>query len=168
MNAFLLSLQESWQESTAPFRQRWLMLAPREQHVLKILGIFSAVFLLVYGLWLPSRHAAQNARAQYESNRELLQRMQSSAGQLGSSNGVMTGGSVLGGVSAAANNEGLTLSRIEPEGEGQVRVWVERADFNKVAAWLAKLSSQGIKLQEAQAEKQSDGKGVSARFVLSR
>jgi len=167
MNAFLVSLQQSWQESVAPLRQRWLLLAPREQQALKILGIFAVALILVYGIWLPSRHAAQNARAQYANNLELLQLIQSSTGQLGASHSAATG-SVLGVVSTAASVQGLTLSRIEPEGEDLTRVWIERADFNTVAAWLATLSAQGIKLQEALAEKQSDGKGVSARFVLSR
>jgi type II secretory pathway component PulM len=166
MNTFLLNIQQSWHESTTPFRQRWLLLAPREQQLLKILSVFTAILVLVYGIWLPSRHAAQKARGQYASNVELLQSMQANAGD-GGSNASATG-SVLGVVSSAAAVQGLTLSRIEPEGDAQARVWVERADFNIVATWLATLSTQGIKLQEAQTEKNSDGKGVSARFVLSR
>lgn len=166
MNTFLLNAQQSWQESTAPFRQRWLLLAPREQQLLKILGVFTAVLVLIYGIWLPSRHAAQKARGQYASNVELLQSMPANTGGTGTN--ASTAGSVLGVVSSAAAAQGLTLSRIEPEGDVQARVWIEHADFNNVATWLATLSTQGIKLQEAQTEKNSDGKGVSARFVLSR
>lgn len=166
MNSFLTDFQKSWQESTAPFRQRWLLLAPREQQLLKIMGIFATALVLIYGIWLPSRHAAQKARGQYASNVELLQSMQANAGAGSASQAA--GGSVLGVVSSAATAQGLTLSRIEPEGDVQARVWIEHADFNNVATWLAALSVQGIKLQEAQTEKQGDGKGVSARFVLSR
>jgi general secretion pathway protein M len=168
MNKLLLNLQESWQESTAPLRQRWLLLASREQQALKILGIFSVLLFLVYGLWLPSRHVAEAARAQYENNRELLYWMQTNASQLGQSTMNAGTGSILGTVSNTANTRGLTLSRIEPEGEGQVRVWVERADFNAISTWLTALSVEGIKVREAQADKQNDGNGVSARFVLSR
>lgn len=167
MNDFLMSLKQSWQESMAPLRQRWLLLAPREQQALKVLGICMAVLVLVYGIWLPSRHAAQNARAKYSSNLELLQSIQGNASQFSGSHSTGTG-SVLSVVSHAAGVQGLTLSRIEPEGEELTRVWLERADFNTVATWLATLSTQGIKLKEFQAEKQSDGKGVSARLVLSR
>lgn len=167
MNAFFMSLQKSWQESMAPLHQRWLLLAPREQQALKVLGIFAAVLILVYGIWLPSRHGAQNARAQYANNLELLQLIQASSGQFGPSHAVTTS-SVLGVASNAAVAQGLTLSRIEPEGEDLTRVWIESADFNTIATWLATLSAQGIKLKEFQAEKQSDGKGVSARLVLSR
>lgn len=167
MNTFLTNLQQSWQESMTPLRQRWLLLAPREQQSLKVLGVFAAGLILVYGIWLPSRHAAQNAQARYASNLELLQSIQASAGQFSGNRSAGTG-SVLGIVSNAASAQGLALNRIEPEGEDLTRVWLERADFNTVATWLAALSTQGIKLQEFQAEKQSDGKGVSARLVLSR
>lgn len=167
MNDFLPGLQKEWQESLAPLRQRWLLLAAREQQALKILGIFTAVFILIYSVWLPSRQAAQNARAKYASNLELLQSLQASAGQF-SGNHAAGAGSVLSVVSTTAGTQGLTLSRIEPEGEDLTRVWIERADFNTVATWLATLSTQDIKLKEFQAEKQSDGKGVSARLVLSR
>lgn len=166
MNEVLASLQQSWQESTAPLRQRWLLLAPREQRLLRVLAIFFGILVLIYLVWLPSRTAAQNAQRQYESNRELLMQLQQNARP--SSTGVMASGSLLGNVSSAAMASSLTLSRIEPEGDDQVRVWVEKADFNAVAGWLAKLSAQGLRLQEAQVEKQAEGAGVSARLVLTR
>lgn len=166
MSEFVSHLKQSWQESMAPLRQRWRLLAPREQQMLRVLGIFGALLLLVYGIWLPSRHAAENAQRQYESNRELLMQLQASGSVV--HNPVAMGGSLLGNVSAAAGNSNLTLSRIEPEGDSQVRVWVEKADFNAVARWLAVLSSQGLRLQEAQVEKQSEGGGVSGRLVLVR
>jgi general secretion pathway protein M len=166
MSELVANLKQSWQESIAPLRQRWLLLAPREQQMLRVLGIFAAILLLVYGIWLPSRHAAENAQRQYESNRELLMQLQASGTAVHSASAM--GGSLLGNVSTAAGGSGLTLARIEPEGDSQVRVWVEKADFNTVARWLATLSAQGLRLQEAQVEKQSEGSGVSARLVLVR
>ncbi len=162
------TIRQSWRESTAPLRQRWLMLAPREQSALRILAIFAVVLIAVYGLWLPSRHAAENYRLQYEKNRELLVLMQNSSNQIRSSAASTNGGSVLGIVSGAAAAGGLNLSRIEPEGDSQVRVWLEKADFNRIAAWLTALAAQGVTLKEVQAEKQADNNGVSARLMLSR
>lgn len=167
MSELMTSLRQSWQEAVAPLRQRWLLLAPRDQQFLRVLGIVLVLVFLVYGIWLPSHNAAQKAEQQYEQNRELLALLQSSAGH-GSKSTVAAGGSLLALASDAASSGGITLSRIEPEGDAQVRVWVERADFNKVAAWLTKLSAQGVNLQEAQVEKQGEGLGVSARFVLAR
>ncbi|MDF2447016.1 MAG: epsM [Moraxellaceae bacterium] len=165
MSEALQNLRQSWREATAPLHQRWVMLQPREQRALAVAGAFTAVLVLVYGLWLPSRAAAQKAQVRYETQRALLLQLQ---GQGGVATGApVTGGSVLRVASDAAGASNLALSRIEPEGEGRVRVWLEKADFNAVAGWLAALSAQGIRLEEAQVEKQADG-GVSARFALSR
>lgn len=168
MSEGMASLRQSWQEALAPLRQRWLMLTPRDQQFLRVLGISIVLVILVYGIWMPSHKAALKAQAQYEQNRELLAQLRSHGGQAGNNAGAATGGSLLVLASDAAASSALVFSRIEPEGDAQVRVWVDRADFNAVAEWLGKLSTQGVKLQEAQAEKQGDGHGVSARFVLTR
>ena len=76
-------------------------------------------------------------------------------------------GSMLANVSAMAASSNLPLNRIEPDGDNQVRVWVEKVDFNVAAAWLAKLSDQGVSLRETQIERQSDN-GIAGRFVLAR
>ncbi|HEX6590714.1 MAG TPA: type II secretion system protein M [Moraxellaceae bacterium] len=167
MTTLMENLRQSSREALAPLRQRWLLLAPREQRALRLLGIFAALLVLVYGLWLPSRHAADNARGRYESNRDLLLLMQANNGHW-QGTPAAAGGSVLALASDTAGSSNLSLSRIEPEGSDQVRVWVEKADFNAVASWLAKLSAQGLSLREAQVERQAEGGGVSARFVLSR
>jgi general secretion pathway protein M len=78
-----------------------------------------------------------------------------------------SGESVLGAVNSVAGGAGLALTRIEPEGEAAVRVWIERADFNTIASWLGQLGTRGIVASEMQVEKQSTG-GVSGRFTLSR
>lgn len=167
MRETLNTLRQSWLEAIAPLRQRWLMLTPRDQQFLRVLGVVTLLVILVYGIWLPSQRAAQKAELQYEQNRELVAMLQAANGQTASA-GQMASGSLLVLASDAAAANALVFSRIEPEGDAQVRVWVERADFNAVAVWLSKLSSQGVKLQEAQAERQGDGRGVSARFVLTR
>lgn len=161
--SLLASLRQSWQEAVAPLRQRWLLLQPREQRALLLLGGALALFLL-WGLWLGSHRAAQKAETQLSAGRALLRELQ--AAQPSAGNGQF-GGSLLGAASDAAAAAGLSLHRIEPEGDGGVRVWVEKADFNAVARWLALLSAQGVRVQEAQVEKQSEG-GVSARISLGR
>lgn len=167
MRETLNTLRQSWLEAIAPLRQRWLMLTPRDQQFLRVLGVVTLLVILVYGIWLPSQRAAQKAELQYEQNRELVAMLQAANGHTANA-GQMASGSLLVLASDAAAANALVFSRIEPEGDAQVRVWVERADFNAVAAWLARLSTQGVKLQEAQAERQGDGRGVSARFVLTR
>lgn len=157
------SLRQSWQEAAAPLRQRWALLEEREQRALGVLAVALLVFLL-WGLWLASHRAALKAEAQLVTTRGLLRELQQAAPAGPLPGG---GGSVLRVASDAAAAGGLALNRIEPEGEGKVRVWLEKADFNAVARWLATLAAQGVRVEEAQVEKQAEG-GVSARLALSR
>lgn len=166
MKAFLVQASSQWQESIAPLRKRWLQLDSREQMVVLALAILLAVVFLVFAVWMPSHKGAEKARAEYESNRQTLLWIQANADQVRSSS-AGSGGSVLGDVNSSAGSNGLVLSRVEPEGDATVRVWIEQADFNKVAAWLSQLKSQGVSIGEAQIEKKETG-GVSGRFTLSR
>lgn len=160
----MASLKQSWAEAVAPLRQRWALLEAREQRALLILGAALALFLL-WGLWMSSHRAAQKAEQQLLQARALLAELQRAAPAAGPASAA--GGSVLRAASDAAATGGLALSRIEPEGETRVRVWLEKADFNAVATWLATLSKQGIRVEEAQVEKLAEG-GVSARLALAR
>jgi len=166
MKDVLMQLNSQWQEAITPLRKRWLQFAPREQIALLILGGFALVLFLAFVVWMPSHQAAEKARAQYGNNRQLLLWMQANAAQARATP-VASGGSVLGVVNGLAGSAGLALSRVEPEGESAVRVWVEKADFNVIASWLNQLSAQGIGAGEIQIERQATG-GVSGRFTLSR
>lgn len=157
------SLRQSWQEASAPLRQRWALLEEREQRALGLLAVALLVFLL-WSIWLVSHGAALKAEAQLTTHRGLLRELQVAA----PAGAVAAGsGSVLRAASDAAAAGGLALNRIQPEGEGKVRVGLDNADFNAVARWLATLSAQGVRLEEAQVEKQAEG-GVSARLTLAR
>lgn len=166
MSEFLVQLSSQWQEAIAPLRKRWLQLAPREQMALLALGGFLAVLLLVFAVWLPSHKAAERARTEHENNRQLLMWIQANASRVRAAP-AQAGGSVLGVVNGAAGTASLVLSRVEPEGDTAVRVWVERAEFNTIASWLSQLNTQGINASEIQIERLAAG-GVSGRFTFSR
>ncbi|MDP2228679.1 MAG: type II secretion system protein M [Moraxellaceae bacterium] len=166
MSAFFQSLQQEFSRSLAPWQARWRQLAPRDQLALQILGAVLGLLLLFFGLWQPSHKAALRAQAEYENNRQLQLWIQDSARHV-QKRPVLAGGSVLGAANSLAGSSGLTLSRVEPQGESAVRIWIERADFNAMAGWLAQLAAQGVKIEEAQVERRQDG-GVSGRFSLSQ
>lgn len=165
MSQLVDNLRQSWREAMAPLNQRWAMLQAREQRALAVAAAVLVLLVLVYGIWLPSRQLAGKAQVRFETQRALLLQLQAQSGD--STGGAVPGGSVLRVTSDAAAASGLALSRIEPDGEGKVRVWLEKADFNVVAGWLAKLSAAGLRLEEAQVERLATG-GVSARFAFSR
>lgn len=139
-------------------------LPPRDRMALIVLSGFLALSLL----WLLSwklHTAADKAELTALHERETLDWMRAvaprlKAGGLSGSNSAP----VLDAISAAAAGQGITLQRFEPEGD-RVRVWLENADFAKVAAWLDGLSRQGVQAQEVHFE-QTD-RGLAVRLVFS-
>lgn len=166
MSQVLANLQQSWRDATAPWRQRWLLLAPRDQRVLLLLAVVILAVVLFYGVWQPSHRAALKMQQQFEQNRLLVSELARQGPR--AAGPVTSGASLLSVVSESAAAAGLSFSRTEPEGDAQLRLWVERTDFNQLAAWLAALSAQGVRVQEVQVDKQADGQGVSGRLVLVR
>ncbi len=138
-------------------------LSPRDRIAVILLAIFVLVSLGGLGA-LKLHRAADKAQQQAQQEQELLIWLQASAPLLnaGSSNNGM---SVLDTVSSSAGGLGITMQRFEPDGDS-VRVWLEGADFAKVATWLNNLTNQGVKAQEVHFEQNS--KGLTVRLVFGR
>jgi len=138
-------------------------LSPRDRVVVILLAIFVVLSLMSLGA-LNLHRSAEKAQQQASQEKELLAWLQASTPLLngaGSNNGM----SVLDTVSASAGGSGINMQRFEPDGDS-VRVWLEGADFAKVASWLNNLTQQGVKAQEVHFEQ--DSKGLNVRLVFGR
>ena len=70
-----------------------------------------------------------------------------------------------GMVTASAAQAGLSVERLDNEGEGAVQVALQPAPFAKLLPWLEQLNGQGVQVAEAGLDRQVDGR-VSARLSL--
>jgi general secretion pathway protein M len=80
------------------------------------------------------------------------------------------GRSLLGLVDETARAAGLagSLSRIEPAGNGEVRVWMEEADFVTTMGWLQRLSvSHPVDVSQLSMERVQRAGRVSVRVTLT-
>lgn len=137
--------------------------SPRDRIVVIVLTVF--VFSSLFGLMVLQLHrAADKVEQQAIQEKQLYTWLQANVPLLtsGSNN---NGLSVLDTVSSSAGGLGINMKRFEPDGE-QVRVWLENADFAKVANWLNSLSEQGVSAQEAHVEQNNNG--LSVRLVFGR
>lgn len=138
-------------------------LSPRDRLAVIVLTVF--IVLSLCGLMALNLHrAAEKAQQQAMQEKELQAWFQSNIPLL-SKNAVNNGLSVLDTVSSSAGGLGINMKRFEPDGE-QVRVWLENADFAKVANWLNNLNEQGVQAQEVHFEQSV--KGLSVRLVFGR
>lgn len=148
----------------------WQARAPRERVILLAGAAFVSVALIWALLLNPmAQHRAELARTVPEQ-RAFLAWMNSLNASAGRPAGAAQG-SLFSVVDRSARATALagTLSRIQPEGVGTVRVWFDDAPFNDLVMWLAALErEQGVQVTAFAADRTASPGRVSARLTLSR
>ncbi|PAV25623.1 general secretion pathway protein M [Tamilnaduibacter salinus] len=157
---------------------RFDQLPKRDQRALQVLGLALAVFLVYFLVWRPaaayheqaisSREAATELLRWMRENRGEIQALAASGGGDAASSGISGTRDLMSTVTRSAEQTGLALQRFEPSGEGQMRVWLEDADFNQVARWLETLSAEyGIVIDQAAVDRNDQPGLVSVRLTLT-
>ena len=170
------SLQDARQALTQA-RERFLALQMRER-VLVILGGAVVLITLLYLLiWEPMVNAHASRKAALESSRALAIKLEVAAQQvqvLRGRNPAATAGrsmSLMSAVDQASKQGSLGKgpSRIQPEGDREVRVWFEDVSFDAMVRWLADLQSRyGVSVQTLDVEPQAAPGRVNVRLSLVR
>jgi len=158
-----LSLQSLSLESLA-------MLAPRERRMV-FLGGGLALVLLVFGVLVPLDRSVAHAQQRLAKKHADLAWMQSVAPEIAASAPppAATGESLLVIVDRSAREAGLanSLAGSEPGASGSLSVRLEKAPFDALIAWLARLAQQnGVAVDSATIERAGAPGQVNAAIVL--
>lgn len=156
-------------------RSYWSGLQPRERRILAG-GAAALLLLLFYALiWDPYTSNVQRLRETVAEQRVLLTWMEQAAQEVrqlrgsGAAPASMDGRSLLAVTDSSARQSGLgdAVTRVEPDGDQAVRVWLEKAPFNEMVQWLDQLHEQYAVAVEGAVVERSEGPGrVDARLVL--
>ncbi|KUJ84808.1 type II secretion system protein M [Microbulbifer flavimaris] len=150
--------------------QKWKALPAGDQKALGILGVFLGSLFVVYGLFLPAKHYFDNAQTRAEEASELLGWMESqrpALAQIGSRREAPRAtGTLLQRVTAAAEQRKIAIKRFEPEGDGRIRLWIERARYQDFQPWLNGLLQQGVSIHTVNMDALDEEGMVSARLTL--
>ena len=144
-------------------------LSPRERRLL-LVGAIAAVAILIFGILIPLDRSVAHAQERLAKKRADLSWMQSVAAQIStipppSSNGE----SLLVIIDRSAREAGLgtALSGSEPGSGGNLSVRLEKAPFDVLIGWLARLGQQnGVTVESAIIEKAGAPGLVNANIVL--
>ena len=157
--------------------KEWLAaLAPRERLML-VLGAAAFLALLVYLLaWKPLAEEAERLSAANRSQRETLEWMRSAAQEVERlrrtqpTRPAAASGSLLGLADRLARQSQVKdrIRRLQPEGQGVVRVEIEGSDFNRLIGWLGRLRKQGVETTSLSLSRVEDTSRVDARLTLER
>lgn len=159
------------------FRARWETLQPREQRVVGGGAVVLALIVLYLAAWQPlvtghkaRREALEDARALASQLEVLAAEMQRSRGAGGGAT-LGAGQSLLSVIDQSRRTSSLTKppSRLQPEGDTTVRIWLEDVPFDALMRWLADLQTRyGVRVDTADIERESGPGLVNARITLMR
>jgi general secretion pathway protein M len=166
MNAYITQVRE------------WLAaLAPRERTLVLVAAVVVGIGLLDLALWEPLARAHMSREKNLVSARALASKLEALSSAAARARGTGGGGAESRGMSLLAAVDQATKSgtlskpptRMQPEGDNEVKVWLEGTGFESVVRWIAELESRyGISVQTVDIEKESVPGQVNARLSLVR
>lgn len=152
-------------------------LEPRERVIVIAGAVVSALLFYFLVIWEPASARSERLRSDTQDIRELaefLERAAVEAGQYGNV-GQTAGGqrnrSLLAVVDGSAKQQGLNewIKRIQPEGQTEVRLWIEGAPFEQLAMWLHQLDTrESIRVEDGSLDRDRKAGTVKARLTLKR
>ena len=123
----------------------WLGLNQREQQLVAALGVFVVIFVLYRVIWQPLNENIAKYEQKIDNQQELLSWMEQEISRYQAlSGGQKTSarsGSLTSIVNQAAARTGITITRIQPQGD-DMQVWIENVAFNVLLSWLEGLANQ--------------------------
>jgi general secretion pathway protein M len=155
-------------ESLSP--ENFARLPQRERRLL-LIGAVAALGILIFGIIVPLDHAVSRERAKLAQKRADLAWMQSVAPEIAASAAPpsATGESLLVIIDRSARESGLAsaMAGSEPGGANTLSIRLEKAPFDSLIGWLARLSQQnGVLVDSATIEKAGAPGLVNAAIVL--
>lgn len=153
-------------------------LAPRERRVVLAGGTLLVVLLLWALVWAPFRDRYLALQDAVAGKQELAAWMSRTAARIQALEGdraPLPAGdgnrSLLATVDQTSRQSGLGphIKRIEPDGQGAVRLWLEEAPFDPMVRWLVALAEgHGIHARQAGVDARDAAGRVNARLTLER
>jgi general secretion pathway protein M len=146
-------------------------LAERERRFVN-LGAIGVVVLLIIGVVMPLNSKISQTRQRVETKRSDLAFIQSVLPQLaaaGPATNVATPESLVVLIDSSARESGLgkALTNSQPTPDKGLRIRLDRAPFDAMVAWLARLSQQhGVRVESAEIETAGETGFVNAGLVL--
>jgi general secretion pathway protein M len=146
-------------------------LSDRDRRML-LAGAVIAAILFVFAVIVPLDHSVSRLHDQVTQKQSDLVWMRTVAPEITAAGPVRSGGSgesliVIVDQSARESGLGGSLAGSQPSGRGGLSVQLEKAPFDALVGWLARLSQQnGVQIESANIDSAGDPGLVNASLVL--
>ncbi|WP_437881247.1 type II secretion system protein M [Pseudomonas sp. LRF_L74] len=164
----IVTLQARFERSAAG--QYWNHLSPRDRLALGGLSLFLLVVVLYLSIWRPIAAQVDQARASLQQQRSLNAYLEANAERARAAAGHSPSAAVEparlpGVVTASAAAQGLSVERLDSQGDGGVQVTLQATEFARLLRWISELDGQGVRVDEAGIERADKGL-VTSRLLL--
>lgn len=165
---------DSLREGIRTGRERFMALQVRERWMLGVCVVFLVFIVLWLGIYDPIVKAHKRRADALETSRALAIRLEEAAAKVqGQRSGPVAnrGISLIAAVDQASRSGtvGKAPSKIQPEGDAEVRVWFEDVSFDPMVRWVADLQTRyGITVQTMTVEPKSEAGSVDIQLSLVR
>jgi general secretion pathway protein M len=148
-------------------------LQARERLLVAVAAVAAVVLVLDMAIWRPAAHARNNNQARLDDARQVAEQLEHAAVLVPHNNlaGQANGGSLMAIVDEASKGGELSkpLTRMSPDGDTQLRVWVEEVTFDSLTHWMYTLQSRyGVRVDSVDIEQQPTPGLVNARLTLKK
>jgi general secretion pathway protein M len=121
-------------------------LPDRDQFLFNILSVCGLALLIIVSLLLPASRYAINSVNAYQQARGdyqwLLDNEQAALKVAAASAKPVDANSLLSTAESSAQAFGLEFKRYEPTADGDLRIWLEKAQFESLVSWLQDIASR--------------------------
>ncbi|HEB27664.1 MAG TPA: type II secretion system protein M [Porticoccus sp.] len=155
---------------TEKIKHYFYSLSEKDQKALKLLALFIAPLLLYFLIITPSFTYYTEAKTDYQESRELLAWINSNKTNISTAKSSPTTAPNLPlsqFVSTSADKNKISISRLQPQGENNVRIWLSEAEFSVLTKWLLTLTNKGLKISSITVDKTPISGVVNAQCLIT-
>ncbi|MFT5788586.1 MAG: general secretion pathway protein M [Shewanella sp.] len=129
----------------------WAGLVLREKQMVSACGVVLVLGILYWGIWTPIANAESNAQRNLEGQLSTLNYVKQTANRIEGLKQTSQGSAFTGSLSATVNQTagsfGLTITRMQPQGN-KIQVWMDEVPFETLLSYLYELvQNQGLSLE---------------------
>lgn len=147
----------------------WRELSPREQRLLGVMGVLTAIVFLWLGVARPVESGLKNARARYD---EALDRNAAIRNKVAVLERLPRGAAaaptapVAQIVTQSAGEAGFTLERSQEQGNDRVEIAIASVRPAPLFGWITGLEAQGVTVESFSAQPAATAGSISVQAVL--
>ena len=144
-------------------------LSEKDQRALKLLALFCVPLLVYFILLEPSYHYYNASKSDYLKGRELLSWMEQNKSKIATDQTPQKKRQELPlsqFVSSSAEAKKISITRLQPQGNQGVRIWMNEVNFASLIDFLSTLSENGFNINSITVDKTTSPGVVNAQCLI--